>query len=833
MKDRSNLEYNFTLSSVPSEKDREIRASRQEFDRLFHIGTRFVVSLLLSLLVTSITMKLVDADMQIIRHIFAHTVFMLLIMLAYRFYKVFLLLLLGSAATILTIIVLNLTGSLTGLYQALIQPVLDFFSQGSQFFFSDFSASPAQINSYALFVGFLFVLLSFLAVYVSSHPWLILTAVGLIMTLAEEEWVRGDYLLFFAAAFSVLLMMTMQKHAIGLHSRQGGIFFTPKKWSYTESSKRFFAALLVTAVIMGAHAVIPRDFFYNNSIDRLISRLTGTSHLKDDTIGYIEFSIAEAGYYPLQSRLGGPVTPSDELFMLVESGPQSFYLRGSVFRIYTGYGWQQDSMEQNWMLNHPRNMEIQSKLLGPVVEGLDFSDDLKNPVFPLLNQDFILYPVADQQVVFNGGRISSIISAASNDDLFIYFNSAGTLYADRQIDEEGYIAGGQIFQGRAIHDPAKLKNFLLGLGPMANNLQLDADEKDAWTDLYNEESLLAFIEAREPDLFALINDKNLPPADKALTLREWVAENINYRLDMPEPPAEQDFIVHVLETKEGYCTYSASLLTVLCRLADIPARYIEGFILPADAAAVGASTVRPVDGTNAHAWTEIFLEEIGWLPIDGTPSAVLDSMTGQDLIPESTPTPEPLEEPDEPEPEPEETDPLEEEPPPDQDEPIFDQAGEDALSDLLKVLGTILVSVLKLLLLLLPLILYYLWRRKVYRLRHDPRWLKKRYQQNPAELILAIRHDLEQIWGLQGVSQITGQTIYQWFMSSAIDSDEAERSIALIEETIYSEGLTELSERDWERLLLFYRREEEKLKDSIAWGKWLFRRFLWSYKHPL
>lgn len=820
--------YNFTLTSVVSGEDKEQLSNRSQIDRLLHFALRLISTLIFSLLLTRITLSLNNIEMNWTQQIIAQTIFMLILLLACRLYKIFFLLLLGSAIITLITVVMNLAGQLTGLYNAIIQPVIDLFSSGYAYFFGDYAASAEQISSYSLVIGIFIMLVCFFTVYLTSHPWLMLTALGILLTLSFEEWASGDYVLFFIGTVCILIMLSMQKHVIGQDTQQSDLF-APRRWSFKESSKRIVVALVVTATVVGAHAVIPRDFFHNNALDRFISRLTGTSNL-EDSIGYIEFSIAEAGFYPLDSRLGGPVDPSDELFLNVNTGSQSFYLRGSVFREYNGARWIQDSMDQNWLLNHPRNGNIQARILGLTVDGLDEADDFREPVMPLLNQDYTLIPVAEQQVIFNGGRIDSITQAESNDEIFAYFNPSGTLYADRKIPAEGYFVDGQIFQARAIHDGDKLGNFLAGLGQMPEELMLDPTDRQSWTSLYNQDSLLDFIRSNEPELYGIISDNGLADAEKALLLREWTADNMTYRLDVDVPPADVDFVQHVLETKEGYCTYSGTLLTALCRLAGIPARYVEGFVVPADPAAEFMPTTRAIDGNSAHAWTEIYLDEIGWLPVDGTPSSALDRITGQDQLPEPTPSPIP-EEPEETEPLPDEPEPTEPEEEPGDTPPEEDGSG--GFSQFLQALWKILLFVLKLLLALLPVGLYLFWRIRVYKQRHDPEWLQNRFAGKHAEMLMAIRQDLEQIWGLQGAVQKPGQTLYHWFTSSAQESAESERAVALIEEAIYSHDMDELSEEDRHSLLKFYSREEEHLKNSIPKMRWLFRRFLWSNKHPL
>jgi len=71
----------------------------------------------------------------------------------------------------------------------------------------------------------------------------------------------------------------------------------------------------------------------------------------------------------------------------------------------------------------------------------------------------------------------------------------------------------------------------------------------------------------------------------------------------------------LFETKRGYCEHYASSFTVLMRLAGIPARIVTGYqggeINPID----NYMTIRQSD---AHAWSEVFIKEKGWIRIDPT-----------------------------------------------------------------------------------------------------------------------------------------------------------------------------------------------------------------------
>ena len=89
-----------------------------------------------------------------------------------------------------------------------------------------------------------------------------------------------------------------------------------------------------------------------------------------------------------------------------------------------------------------------------------------------------------------------------------------------------------------------------------------------------------------------------------------------YTLRPPQIPAGRDAADFFLfDSRRGYCTYFAGALTVLCRAQNIPARVVSGFVAP-DWEAKGQTVLRDA---NAHAWTEIWIENWGWATVDATP----------------------------------------------------------------------------------------------------------------------------------------------------------------------------------------------------------------------
>lgn len=106
-------------------------------------------------------------------------------------------------------------------------------------------------------------------------------------------------------------------------------------------------------------------------------------------------------------------------------------------------------------------------------------------------------------------------------------------------------------------------------------------------------------------------------------VRATLAESAVYTTDPAEYPAGVDVAEHlVFDGHEGYCQHFATAATLMLRLYGVPARYVTGFALAADSfeeRADGTWTAT-AEGANAHAWVEVYTAELGWVPVEMTPS---------------------------------------------------------------------------------------------------------------------------------------------------------------------------------------------------------------------
>ena len=154
------------------------------------------------------------------------------------------------------------------------------------------------------------------------------------------------------------------------------------------------------------------------------------------------------------------------------------------------------------------------------------------------------------------------------------------------------------------------------------------------------------------DLFAGFNARTASPARTIgllQALRERVCREVTYDLAPGRTPADQDFTAFfLLENRRGYCQHYACAGTVLARMAGIPARYCEGYMVDCSRPDATQCVETPegmvytaeILDSNAHAWTEIYLDGIGWIPFEFTYSYFTPPEASQPppAVPVSPPT---------------------------------------------------------------------------------------------------------------------------------------------------------------------------------------------------
>ena len=128
---------------------------------------------------------------------------------------------------------------------------------------------------------------------------------------------------------------------------------------------------------------------------------------------------------------------------------------------------------------------------------------------------------------------------------------------------------------------------------------------------------------------------------------EYVRSQGVYDVNVAPYPSDDYAVYFLTQSHTGYCIHFATAAVALYRTLGIPARVCEGYLVNNTAP---GSSVR-VTGADAHAWAEVYLDGLGWVPVEVTASAAEGEY--QPSEGSVAPTPEALP-----------SDPLEQTPPP-------------------------------------------------------------------------------------------------------------------------------------------------------------------------
>ncbi len=308
------------------------------------------------------------------------------------------------------------------------------------------------------------------------------------------------------------------------------------------------------------------------------------------------FSLASEGWYPDGAYLGGKPSPKEHLVMVVRT-PVKVYLRGAIKNEYTGHAWNDTTGGRRYLWYSPRWLSTRAAV---------FNETLPS------SSHVLLTPLSISVQMLTGSASDLFVPQRIRElhvgsDLVPYFNQASEVFVTRDL-----VSGDtwQVLAPVTLLGEAGLDEIILSCSSMETDPAYE-DILKTYTALPDHLSDILYNMARQ-----ITKDCN-GTYECVLALSRYLKENYTYSLDVPSVPHNEDFVTHfLLDTKEGYCTYFASAMTVLCRMIGIPARYVEGYL----AQPAGNDTAY-ITGEDGHAWTEVYFPNFGWLTVEATASA--------------------------------------------------------------------------------------------------------------------------------------------------------------------------------------------------------------------
>ena len=292
--------------------------------------------------------------------------------------------------------------------------------------------------------------------------------------------------------------------------------------------------------------------------------------------------------------------------------PQKMYLKGMVGEVYTGLGWE----------------ELGNDVLAEY-------DDLffwlyKYGYFPQSSVAGAA-KLTDENTEEYIMNITSLASCREN--IYVPYALSGNDILDSTL-----IGGSEVYVSE--DSLSNTYSYTKGSVPEWYMTQsaLSASQGEAKTDEYlrYEESYRDFVYENYLQISneaVGVLDRVLGTEKKQRTLAEirksifdTLEENLSYDESVVTKNSGNDFFRYFMEqTRSGYSVHYATAAVLMLRYYGVPARYVEGYFLPADEAEdYEPSETIILTEAHSHAWAEYYLDGTGWIPFEVTPGYVDD-----------------------------------------------------------------------------------------------------------------------------------------------------------------------------------------------------------------
>ena len=225
---------------------------------------------------------------------------------------------------------------------------------------------------------------------------------------------------------------------------------------------------------------------------------------------------------------------------------------------------------------------------------------------------------------------------------YVYVPYSTEMIQDKQVseDEDGAVVSSGFFGTKSYELKEYSKNEpteLLTLGNWYFNAQTKAQE----TYVENEKVYRNFVYENyltvDENLEAFIDETFWPETQEkpsgiyAITqhIRSVLNEKVSYNETPDEIPADEEPILWFFQTGNGNSALYASTAVEAFRSAGIPARYAEGYYLDNTETKQRETTLTSKD---SHAWTEVYMDGIGWIPVDVAPGYYFDTYALMEMV---------------------------------------------------------------------------------------------------------------------------------------------------------------------------------------------------------
>lgn len=411
------------------------------------------------------------------------------------------------------------------------------------------------------------------------------------------------------------------------------VYYKPKDKDLTRRSGTFLIPVIIifsfaTAILPSSDKPIQWTFVKNaaKSINTAVTSIVSEIKINIGNIN-ADYSIGMTGYSD-NGDVGGSLGDSEKRAMLIQTlnpAAGALYLNGSVMDTYDNNSWKRKA---SYKWNEDEYVIDSNEFIYAICRSQNLDD-----IYSLYRarNATIKYDGINTKALFYPSKTSEI---SSNQKSFHYnANKTGILF----FRTKGYPTEYNVSFFEMNVESEKFQKFIISQenykykdGTPLNDLSVKHVEPILGD---NPEYLLSKRAKEIKADYASIPDniservKNLAvditkdydgKYEKLKAIEKYLNTNYEYTKMPGEVPEGKELVDYFLfESKEGYCTYFATSMAVMGRCVGIPTRYVQGFSCSNQRIGYNLYEVK---NNNAHAWTEAYIEGVGWIPFEPTAS---------------------------------------------------------------------------------------------------------------------------------------------------------------------------------------------------------------------
>ncbi len=353
--------------------------------------------------------------------------------------------------------------------------------------------------------------------------------------------------------------------------------------------------------------------------------VTGIKKLTSELF-YHEDEYAVMGFTD-ENSIAGNISSEDPREIMVLGGfgyhENKVYLGGKIFDTFNGREWTADFSEEG----HRRMMDTLETQCAVRKYDPKFMNDYLYSAeidisYRMHNTKFIFLPLKS---LISGNEVSGILFNEKSDSV----ESEDTLGYDASYNYRYYCLNmrSSLFNDMLVnHDKITEEDWNENIV----NARLDGNPEYSYPEYlkYREEiqenytqeiTLSAELRSVLDELF----DGTQSDLERLRCLEQYLGE-FEYSTNPGVLPDSVDSLEQfldylILDKKEGYCIHYATAFSLIARAMGLPTRFVQGYYVPR----IGSeSTV--VTSAMAHAWPEVYIEDIGWIGFEPTPGHKID-----------------------------------------------------------------------------------------------------------------------------------------------------------------------------------------------------------------